>query len=140
MDSFHYLARNILREEGVSLSQYYTLHLINAKSFVRMKDVKDDLCVSGACATAIIDSLVKKGYVERYRGEDDRRIIVAKLSHKGKMIVKHLNGKKSNFYSRLIKHMDEKDVNTVNNGLSLLVSSFDSALGLQRSRSLGKSL
>jgi DNA-binding MarR family transcriptional regulator len=129
MDSFHYLARNILREEDLSLSQYYVLHLIKTGPQAQMKNIKNNLCVSGAYATSIIDKLVKKGFIERYRGKDDRRVVRVKLTDKGKILIRDLNNKKAQFYTKLLKDMNGKDKKTMSDGLSLLVSSLSRILG-----------
>ena len=129
MDGFHYLARNILREENLSLSQYYALHLIKIGPQAQMKDIKNDLCVSGAYATSIIDKLVKKGFIERCRSKDNRRVVAVKLTDKGNILVRDLNKKKAQFYTKLLKDMNGKDKKTMNDGLSLLVSSLNRVLG-----------
>lgn len=128
MDSFHYLARNILREESLSLSQYYVLHLIEAGSQVQMKDIKNDLCVSGAYATTIIDDLVTKGFIERNYIKDDRRIVVVKLTDEGKILARDLNKKKAQFYTKLLKDVKGKDRKTMSAGISLLVFSLNRVL------------
>jgi DNA-binding MarR family transcriptional regulator len=129
MDSCHSLARNILREEDLSLSQYYVLHLIKTSPQAQMKNIKNNLCVSGAYATSIIDKLVKKGFIERYRGKDDRRVVRVKLTDKGKILIRDLNNKKAQFYTKLLKDMNGKDKKTMSDGLSLLVSSLSRILG-----------
>lgn len=128
IDNLHYLARNILKEDGVSLSQYYALHLIKNSARARMKDVKNSLCVSGAYATSIIDKLVKKELIERYRDQEDRRVVMVKLTKEGEKLIKILDRKKVRFYTSLSSNMNEKDKNTMNKGLSLLTSSLDRVL------------
>jgi DNA-binding MarR family transcriptional regulator len=129
MDNFHSLVRNMLKEEEVSLAQYYTLHLIKADSCVRMRDIRDNLCVSAPYATSIIDKLVKNGFIERYRGKDDRRVVRVQLTEKGKILMRDLNSKKAQFYTKLLKDMNRRDKKTMSDGLSLLVSSLSRILG-----------
>lgn len=129
MDSFHYLARNIGTEEDLSLAQYYTLHSIKANTCIRMRDIKDNLRVSAPYATSIIDKLVKNGFIERYRGKDDRRVVRVKLTDKGKILIRDLNNKKAQFYIKLLKDMNRRDKKAMRDGLSLLVSSLNRVLG-----------
>ena len=129
MDGFHSLVRNMLKEEEVSLAQYYTLHLIKAESCIRMRDVRDNLCVSAPYATGIIDKLVKNGFIERYRGKDDRRVVRVKLTDKGEKVIRDLNNKKAQFYTKLLKDMNRRDKKTMSDGLSLLVSSLSRIFG-----------
>ena len=129
MDSFHFLARNILREEELSLAQYHTLRLIKANTCIRMRDIKDNLCVSAPYATSVIDKLVKKGVIERYRSKDDRRVVAVKLTAKGEILIRDLDKKKTQFYAKLLKDMNGKDKKVMSEGLSLLVSSLNRVLG-----------
>ena len=129
MDSFHFLARNMLREEDLSLAQYYTLHSIKANTCIRMRDIKDNLRVSAPYATSIIDKLVKKGVIERYRSKDDRRVVTIRLTVKGEILIRDLNKKKAQFYAKLLKDMNGNDKKVMSEGLSLLVSSLNRVLG-----------
>ena len=65
------------------------MHAINAISMYNHKtasEVARELHLTPGSLTATIDRLVKKGYVERIRGNDDRRVIRLGLTKKGRLM------------------------------------------------------
>lgn len=65
------------------------MHAINAISMYNHKtasEVAKELHLTPGSLTATVDRLVKKGYVERLRGNDDRRIIRLGLTKKGRLM------------------------------------------------------
>lgn len=57
----------------------------------RMVDIARDGETSTAAATAMVDSLFKKGFVERIHDPDDRRQVYARLTETGRAIVANAN-------------------------------------------------
>ena len=49
-----------------------------------MSSIAKELSVTVGTLTIAMNSLVKKGYVKRERGEEDRRVVYISLSDKGK--------------------------------------------------------
>ena len=50
-----------------------------------MSEVAQDLKITVGTLTTAINKLIKKGYVERKRIEEDRRVVLIKLTKKGKL-------------------------------------------------------
>lgn len=77
------------------------VHVIEAIEFnkISMNEISDKLNVTMGTSTTAINSLVKKGFVERLRDEEDRRKVYVCLSSKGfKALDIHRN-----FHKRIIK-------------------------------------
>lgn len=62
------------------------LMLIGARERCIVSDVAAGLNISPTTASSLVDRLVRNGYVERYRSEDDRRIVRLELSAEGARI------------------------------------------------------
>lgn len=94
-DSLVKIYSNILRIEESELrkSQFNNLtiqemHAINAISMYEHKtasQVAKELHLTPGTLTSTIDRLVKKGYVERLRSKDDRRVVRLGLTKKGRV-------------------------------------------------------
>lgn len=125
MKGLHAVTRKVLSEEGLSLSQYYTLYLIKLGSQTEMSEIKNYLDISAASATSIADKLVEKGLIKRQRNSDDRRIVTIDLTDKGKRFLKRMKKRKAQFYSLLFSKIDGKGRKTMKEGLSLFVQSLD---------------
>ena len=54
-----------------------------------MTSVAKTLGVTTGTLTIAVNSLVKKGYVERVRSEEDRRVVLISLSEKGRKAYLH---------------------------------------------------
>lgn len=65
------------------------MHVIDAIGIGKPKNMSTiarELSVTVGTLTIAMNSLVKKGYVVRQRGMDDRRVVYISLSEKGKMV------------------------------------------------------
>lgn len=69
----------------LSITEIHTLNAIGMYSARTMSEVAADLNITIGTLTIAINNLVKKGYVERKRTEEDRRIVLIQLSKKGKL-------------------------------------------------------
>ena len=65
------------------------MHTIEAISMYKKKttsEVAKELSITVGTLTIAINKLVKKGYVERIRSEDDRRVVKLGLTKKGRLL------------------------------------------------------
>ena len=84
-----------------SKSELFALLLVDRHGEIIMSQVADFIKVPMSTATGIAERLVKKGYLKRERSESDRRIVVVKLTEKGKDLIGELKNTASE-YLRLI--------------------------------------
>jgi DNA-binding MarR family transcriptional regulator len=59
----------------LTMPQYYILRLAAADECMRASDLAERLSINPSAVTAMVDRLVSKGFVERRRDDDDRRIV-----------------------------------------------------------------
>jgi len=69
----------------LSISEMHTLEGIGLYESRTMTETASILCVTTGTLTVAIDRLVKKGYVDRQRDNEDKRIVRIKLTKKGKL-------------------------------------------------------
>ena len=90
---FSDLIGNIL-EETVNRSDFSDLtqkQLYYLKVIVRMKNptvtmLARELCLSKPTVTVLLDKLEEKGYIIRFRSEEDRRVVYIQADKKGERI------------------------------------------------------
>lgn len=110
------LFRNIMDiEEKAIITQEFQditnndMHVIEAIGMgtpKNMSSIAKELSVTVGTLTIAMNSLVKKGYVKRERGEEDRRVVYISLSDKGKKAFIH----HARFHKEMITSiMDEFD-------------------------------
>lgn len=76
-------------KEGVlkdlSITEIHTIDAIGMYEYRTMTEVAQDLKITVGTLTTAINKLLKKGYVDRKRGEEDRRSVMIALTRKGKL-------------------------------------------------------
>ena len=71
-------------EGKLSLSEIHTIVAIGSEDFSNMSQVAGMLKITVGTLTVAINNLAKKGYVERHRSENDRRIVKLGLTEMGR--------------------------------------------------------
>ena len=81
----------IITEEfkDISNNDMHIIEAIGKKQSKNMSTVAKTLSVTVGTLTIAINNLVKKGYVNRARSEEDRRVVLISLSKKGERAYDH---------------------------------------------------
>lgn len=103
---------NDLEERAIQTGEYKTvttndMHVIEAigiGSAKNMSSVAKILDVTMGTLTISVNSLVKKGFVQRVRSEEDRRVVLVSLTDSGKKAYEHHRL----FHERMILSATEK--------------------------------
>lgn len=69
--------------KNLSISEMHVIESIGVDKDRTMSDTAKDLRITSGTLTTAVDNLVKKGYVERHRSDEDRRVVKIKLNEKG---------------------------------------------------------
>lgn len=70
---------------NLSVTEIHTIEAIGMYTERTMSEVAQDLKITVGTLTTAITKLIKKGYVERKRIEEDRRVVLIKLTKSGKL-------------------------------------------------------
>lgn len=78
----------ICREYGkkLSMTEVHTIAAIGCNELESMSEIAKNLHITMGTLTVAINNLVKKGYVERFKSEHDRRIVKVGLTKPGKKV------------------------------------------------------
>lgn len=115
------IEENSLKEgviSDLSITEIHTIEAIDMYAEKSMSEVAQILKITVGTLTTAINKLIKKEYVERKRIEEDRRVVLVKLTKKGKLAY------------RIHEKFHHDMVNTAIDGLSeeeerILISSLD---------------
>lgn len=91
----------------VSITEVHTIEVIGMSNESTMSEVAQKLKITVSTLTTAINKLIKKGYVERKRIAEDRRVVLVKLTEKGMLAYK------------LHQRFHKKMINNAIEGLSL---------------------
>lgn len=121
---------NILKTEQVfivhksgydlSMAEIHTIAAIGKDQLLRMSEIAGQLHITMGTLTVMIHNLVKKGFVERYKSEADRRIVKVGLTKRGKQIYDIHELFHENLVDALLGDFDEKERGLVSRALKNL--------------------
>lgn len=96
---------------GLTTPQFGILEALHHLGPLSLGDLADKLLVTGGNVTYVMDRLEEQGLVYRERSADDRRIIQAKLTAKGKSLITSVFGGHAEFIEELVSHLsaDEQE-------------------------------
>lgn len=107
----------VIEEAELQKSQFNDLsitemHTIEAIGMYRKKttsEVAKELSITVGTLTTAINRLVKKGYVERIRSEDDRRVVKLGLTKKGKLLFRVHQYFHRQMIKQVLKDMNDEE-------------------------------
>jgi DNA-binding MarR family transcriptional regulator len=91
VDSVHRVMQSMFRRtspalsaEGISMAQFWALHMISSFDTAPLSTIARGLGVSSPTLCAKIDELEAAGFVARHRSQKDRRVVEVSLTSKGR--------------------------------------------------------
>lgn len=91
----------------LSVTEIHTIEAIGMYTDRTMTEVAQDLKITVGTLTTAINKLIKKGYVERKRTEEDRRVVLIHATKKGKLAYRLHEKFHSDMINQTIGVLDE---------------------------------
>jgi DNA-binding MarR family transcriptional regulator len=115
---------------GVSMTHLHILTLVKHHGAMPMSRLADLLDVSLSNATGLIDRLEDRGYVERVRVPDDRRVVLVQLTPAADRVLEEADVLRADLMTAVLRRLDESDLARVEAGFTAfrdaLLMEFDS--------------
>lgn len=123
---------NTIEEKAIRTEEYQDvttndMHVIEAIGLDRAKNmtsVAKTLEVTTGTLTIAVNSLVKKGYVDRVRSEEDRRVVLISLSDKGKKAYLHHQKFHKDMIEAVVAELTEEEQRVLEKALTKLHAFF----------------
>ena len=117
-----------LEQRAIITSEYHDItnndmHVIEAVGLGEPKNmsaIAKVLSVTMGTLTIAMNSLVKKGYVKRTRGKEDRRVVYISLSEKGKGSYQHHEKLHRKMIDEILKDLTEEETEALMKSLTKL--------------------
>jgi DNA-binding MarR family transcriptional regulator len=77
----------ILPRHSLGMAQFWTLSDIAEHGPLNAAHLASFRCVTPPTVSVIVDDLVRAGWVERHRSEEDRRVVVLSLTRSGRSLI-----------------------------------------------------
>lgn len=101
-----------LKPFHISIQQYNILRILRgAKKAIKVQTVKDRMIEKSPNATRLMDKLCAKGLIDRFRCEDDRRVVFVKIAISGLEILEEINMDEINPIMGNLSEIEAKKLN-----------------------------
>jgi DNA-binding MarR family transcriptional regulator len=100
----------LLRQFGLSRSQYNVLRILRGAGDLGLsgRDIVERMVTRDPDMTRILDGLEVKELVERARSEQDRRVIVATITSKGRELLDEIAEPLGRLHKTQLRHLSEQ--------------------------------
>jgi DNA-binding MarR family transcriptional regulator len=104
------IATDRMRRRGVSMTQQHILWMLDRHGELPMSRLAEMLDVSLSNATGLIDRLEERGVVERVRVAEDRRIVLVRISERGRQALAEIEMLREDLLQRIIAELDQEQL------------------------------
>lgn len=124
VDIFHRILRieeKALQEEpfnNLTIGEMHAIEAIGRSENLQMSQLATKLGITVGTFSITINNLVKKGYVERLRSEDDRRVVYIKLTDQGQKAHAHHQAFHHEMIQAITSELDQESMTLLVNALS----------------------
>ena len=108
----------------ISVNDMHILEAVGTEEPRSMSSVAKSLSVTVGTLTIAMNNLVKKGYVNRARSEEDRRVVLISLSEKGKKAYYHHQKFHDDMIQAIMTDLDETQMDALTQALNKLRAFF----------------
>ena len=122
---FQLFERDQIKVHGFTTTQCYTLLEIDKSGSITMNELSERMNLNSSTMTRIMDTLVRDGYTQRQKSDEDRRLVLVSLSEKGKTSAGKLNDSVNGYYKKVIESIPEGKLDDILKSADLLVHAFE---------------
>lgn len=116
--------RNFLvyaKQNGFSITQVAVLFMLRRKGASNVSEIGDELQISNAAASQLLDRLVQQGLLVRTEDPDDRRLKMIRLSEQGELVLKNSLQARQKWLEDLVKQLSPQEQKQVVSALNILI-------------------
>jgi len=98
-----------VQEHGLTLPQFGALEALYHLGPLSLGELAEKLLVTGGNVTYVMDRLEGQGLVARFRSEDDRRVVHARLTSEGRALVARVFPDHADHIEHLCRHLEPRE-------------------------------
>lgn len=116
-----YIMSNSFRyKEKLPIAQLFFLQQLNDQGEYKVSELAKDLGITPSAVTNLSNKFVNKGFVQRYRPDNNRRIVMLSLTPEGIDYLEKLNKIKYDFLEEAVSVLNKEDLRNIVYGFSKL--------------------
>lgn len=102
--------RKVAGRQGITLPQFFLLKMVKSHDEMTVTQVSQAMMVAVPTASRMIDNLCEKGWLERRKDPENRRLTRVRLTRRGHNILREMGELQK---KELLKLMDREDIKEV---------------------------
>lgn len=106
--------------KDITNNDMHIIDVIGVDNKKNMSSIAKELRITVGTLTIAINNLLKKGYVERTRGQKDKRVVYISLSEKGKKAYRHHEQFHKKMVDEMLSNLNEQETVAIVKGLKSL--------------------
>ncbi|WP_025730418.1 MarR family winged helix-turn-helix transcriptional regulator [Atopobacter phocae] len=120
-----------LRSIELTINEFGVLELLYHRGKQTTRSITDKILVAKSSMTYVIDCLVAKGYVQRMKCKEDRRVIHIDLTESGRALIDNYFPKHTQLVESCYQELQEQELVELHRLLGQVRQSFDSFSTIQ---------
>ena len=121
---FSRIAENV-RGYGLTLSEFGVLEMLYHKGPQPVQKIAEKILVTSGTITYVINKLLEKGFVNRMKCDNDKRIYYVSLTPAGERLITEIFPKHRKFLDHLLKEMHIREKESFIHQLMILQDTVD---------------
>ena len=112
--------------KNISVNDMHIINAVGIREQKNMSTVARELNVTVGTLTIAVNNLVKKGYIQRMRSQEDRRVVLISLTEQGKKAYYHHKDFLEKMVLDVLKGLNVEETETLTKALTKLRGFFRS--------------
>ena len=129
-----------MHRADISMTHFHLLSMLERHGSITMSRIAELLDVSVSNATGLIDRIEERGFVERVRVPNDRRVVHVQLTDKGRQQLHEVELFKEDMINAVLARLDERQLRRVAQAMADLRGAVVEAISADPSVQLHKHL
>lgn len=121
---FKHEMNDLFVNSELTVSQFSVIKVLKEKGESKISEISEALYLTDSTVSGIIDRLEARGFVERIRSKEDRRVVNVRLTDKANAFGKEMYTKVIEHMEEMLKDVDEAELQKVIDGLETLKKIF----------------
>jgi DNA-binding MarR family transcriptional regulator len=123
-----------LLREGVSMAQVHIMYTVQRHGEMTMSQLADVLNVSDSNATGLVDRMAERGFVQRDRVPEDRRVVVVRVTEAGEHLLGEVDALSDGILRSVLGRLDPAQLLGVGQAVADLRAAIDATVELEAHR------
>ncbi len=111
--------------QGVTLSQCHTFDVLSKNGDLTMNELSRQMGLAKSTMTRIVNTMVRRGWLERKRDQRDKRWVSVRLTAEGRKMSENVNRSSREYVQRILKHLPAEKIPQLVESLNLVVRSVE---------------